>query len=29
MLLKGTHIPFVSATMSTAGKEIEEPEVVK
>jgi sulfide:quinone oxidoreductase len=29
MLLKGTHIPFVSAKMSTSGKEIEEQEVVK
>jgi sulfide:quinone oxidoreductase len=29
MLLKGTHIPFVSAKMSLAGKEIEEPELIK
>ena len=29
MLLKGTHIPFVSAQMSTSGKEIEEQELVK
>jgi sulfide:quinone oxidoreductase len=29
MLLQGTHIPFVSTTMSTVGKEIDEPEPVE